>query len=260
MRSLPVAAGQLRLWAILSNPLVWFIACPSAIAWDIMVFMARNDPASSLCLAPRPTASALMLDSMALALVNLSAASLAQSCVLMAAAMALPLAWRPADHVLTRSFSRYGAVHVAIFAAVIIGTWSGFLVFLSILGIVLQAGLASAFPLPLLGCAATLLVALHRRTDSAETAIRRCHRMHPIRAFAPGSVHDVMRFGAGSALACARACWPGMLLPWLTTQPLLAMILVTALSFRDRAIFRPDRREAIIALGVLAASELISAV
>jgi hypothetical protein len=244
--------------AFLTSPIAWLVFAPSGIAWCLMILLARIDPGLSLCLAPRPNVSAQAIDASVLALANVSLAALAQAALLMALAMALPLAWKPALHVMSRSFRRDSASHVALLVFTLSAIWALLLVALSIMGIMLQAGLAALLPAPLVGCVACLAAAIHRNSAHAEIALRQCHRVHPMRAFAPGSYYDVIGYAAAAARACARVCWPAMLLSWFTRWPLLTMAAVTALAFRDRMLFRPTPRIPVTVFSLLAILELVS--
>jgi hypothetical protein len=258
MSDAAIYSARRRVPAFLTSPIAWLVFAPSGIAWCLMILLARIDPGLSLCLAPRPSVSAQAIDASVLALANVSLAALAQAALLMALAMALPLAWKPALHVMSRSFRQYAASHTALLVFTVAAIWTLLLVALSVTGIMLQAGLAALLPAPLVGCVACLAAAIHRNSAHAEIALRQCHRVHPIRAFAPGSYRDVMGYGAASALACARVCWPAMLLPWFTRWPLLTMALVTVLAFRDRMLFRPSPSLPVTVLSMLAMIELVS--
>jgi hypothetical protein len=224
----------------------------AAFAWAAIGAAALQSTQVDLCISIGKSADG---GRAAYMLANLTAQRLLSTAVLMAASMALPLAWRPALCVYARSFRQEAWLSSALLAAVFAGAWVLFLIPISMAGVYAHA-LSSGFAPPgFVPVLFALGIAAWRLSPRAEAVLRMCHRTEPVRAFAPGIYLDAAAYGWRSALACAQACAPGMLLPFLCNQPLLAMTGVTAIAMSDRFAFRPDAwraAAAYAAVGLLA--------
>jgi hypothetical protein len=230
---------------------------PAAAAWAALVIAAQLNPGADICLAYRPQLSGRISSAMEAALLSLSFAALAMQALVMTAAMALPLAWGPAAQVWARSFRHQAAGVTVLFVLAFSAAWVALMVLVMPLALVLRAGLSELVTAPLLAFACIVAASAHRASCEAKTALARCHYVMPVRAFAPDCFADAAEFGARSALSCARVCWPGMLLPFVTSRPLLTMAIVTILAIADRAAFRAPMRQAVGALLVLSLIELL---
>jgi hypothetical protein len=233
-------------------PVAASIVIPSAFAWAVIIAVAFGSSPEDLCFAL--SASALdggMLD----VWMALRTESVARTAILMAAAMTLPLAWRPALCVYSRSFRDDAWLLSATLAAVFAAAWASFLLPISVAGALANAAVSSLVWPGAAGIAAAAAAALWRLTNWADAALRSCHRTEPIRAFAPGCYLDSVGYGWRSALACCRACAPAMLVPFFCSNPPLAMAGVSAIAFSDRFTFRPSARlsaAGYLAVGLLA--------
>jgi hypothetical protein len=224
-----VLAGHIsRHWRFV--PVAAPIFIPSAFAWAVIIAVAFGSSPQDLCFAL--SASALdggMLD----VWMGLTTESLARTAILMSAAMTLPLAWRPALCVYSRSFRDDAWLLSAALAAVFTAAWALFLLPISVAGALANAAASSPAWPGAAGIAVAAAAALWRLTNWAQAALRSCHRTEPIRAFAPGCYLDCVGYGWRSALACCRACAPAMLVPFLCTNPPLAMAGISAIAFSD---------------------------
>jgi hypothetical protein len=231
---------------------------PAIAAWALLAVTAAFDPGADICLGYRPQLSGRVSGAAQAAIVSLSFATLAGSVLMMTLAMALPLAWRPAAQVTARSFKQNAAGLAALFVLTFSALWVGLLFLMAPFAMVLRAGLLELLTGPQLAFACFLAAAAHRASGEAKVALARCHYAMPVRAFAPGCYADAALYGARSALACARVCWPGMFLPFVSSRPLLTMAIVTALAIADRAAFRAPTRKAVGALLILSLAELLT--
>ncbi len=231
---------------------------PAAAAWALLVVTAQLNPSADVCLAYRPQAYGRFAGAVEAAFGSLSLAALAMPVLVMTAAMALPLVWRPAAQVWARSFRRHAAYVTVLFVLAFSAAWVALLVLMMPLVLVLRAGLLELVTGPLLAFGCILAAAAHRCSGEARQALARCHYVMPVRAFAPDCYADAAEFGARSALACARVCWPGMMLPFVTSRPLLTMAAVTLLAVADRAAFRAPTGKAVGALLILSLIELLA--
>jgi fumarate reductase subunit D len=234
------------------------VALPALAAWTLLAVTAAFEPGADICLGYRPLASGRFAAAMQAAFGSLSLAALASPVLLMMLAMALPLAWRPAAQVSARSFRRNAEAAALLFTLTFAAVWAALLLPMTALAVTLRAGLMEFATGPQLAFACFLLAAGHRASGEARMALARCHYAMPVRAFAPGCHVDAALYGARSALFCARVCWPGMLLPFVSSRPLLTMAIVTALAIADRAAFRAPTRKTAGALVVLAFAELLA--
>ena len=233
-----------------------FVVLPALAGWAMLAALGLVNPAASLCLAPRPALAQTMVDAANTSLALLTFSNVIATAVLMMTAMSLPLAWRHAIHVRTHTFARHSATAVVIFVLSFGIVWIVVLAFLTLIGVTSKAILVTVLPAPALVAIAAFMVAFHRTSNEAGTALVQCHRMDSIRPFQPTFVTDTARFGARSALYCARACWPAMLLPWLSSRPLLAMAVVTLLAFADRMAHRASSRPAVVILALFTLVEI----
>jgi Predicted metal-binding integral membrane protein (DUF2182) len=246
----------LRYAAGFPGDAAFLVLIPALAAWALLAVTAQINPGADICLGFRPLVSGRIASAMEAAFGSLSFAALAGSALVMTAAMALPLAWRPAAQVSARSFNHTAAALAALFVLAFSSVWAALLMLMMPLAMVLRAGLLELVSGPHLAFACILAAVAHRASGEAKTALARCHYMMPVRAFAPDCYADAAEFGARSALACARVCWPGMLLPFVTSRPLLTMATVTILAIADRTAFRAPTRLAVGALLILALAEL----
>jgi hypothetical protein len=243
-----VTGASIRHYA----PVAGTVFVPAAFAWVVLGVAALQSTQIDLCISIGKSAQSGGASEI---LAVLTLQRLLSTAVLMAAAMALPLVWRPALSVYSRSFRQEASLAGAVLTAVFAGAWIAFLVPISIAGVyahALSSGLAPPGFVPVIFA---LGIAAWRLSPRAEAVLRLCHRTEPVRAFAPGIYLDAVAYGWRSALACGRACAPGMMLPFLCNQPLLAMAGVTAIAISDRFAFRPDASRAAaayIAVGFLA--------
>lgn len=244
-KGFPVAAARL-------------VFLPALAAWSLLAVTAVLDPAADICLAYRPGLTGRVSGAMSAAIASLSAGMLAGPVMLMTLAMALPLAFRPAAQVYARSFRRDAQAAAFLFTLTFAAFWAALLLPMAAFAVVARAGLAELVTGPQLAFGCFLFAAAHRVSGEARTALARCHYAMPVRAFAPGCYADAALYGARSALACARVCWPGMLLPFVSSRPLLTMAIVTILAIADRAAFRAPARRAAGALAAMALAELLA--
>jgi hypothetical protein len=233
------------------------VALPALAAWLLLAATAAVNPGADICLAYRPLASGRIASAVGAAIGSLSFAALASPALMMTLAMALPLAWRQTALVSARSFRRTAEGAAASFVLSFTAVWAALLMLMLPLGVAMRAGLMELAAGPQLAFACILAAAAHRASGESRAALARCHYAMPVRAFAPGCFVDAAYFGARSALACARVCWPGMLLPLFSSRPLLTMAMVTMLAAADRAAFRAPTRQAVGALTLLAFIELL---
>ena len=247
-----------RLAAGFPGDAACLVLVPALAAWALLAVTARINPGADICLAFRPLVSGRVASAMEAALGSLSFTALASPALVMTAAMALPLAWRPAAQVSARSFNQTAGALAALFVLAFSSVWAALLVLMMPLAMVLRAGLLELVTGPLLAFACILATAAHRASGEARQALARCHYMMPVRAFAPDCYADATEFGARSALSCARVCWPGMMLPLVSSRPLLTMAIVTILAIADRSAFRAPTQKAVGALLVLSLTELIA--
>jgi hypothetical protein len=249
MRAL-LADNTSRHWRFV--PVAASIFIPSAFAWAVVIAVAFGSSPQDLCFALSTSAlDGGMLD----VWMALRTESVARTAILMAAAMTLPLAWRPVLCVYSRSFRNDAWLLSATLAAVFTAAWTLLLLPISVAGAFASAAASSPAWPGVAGIAAAVAAALWRLTNWAEAALRSCHRTEPIRAFAPGCYVDCVGYGWRSALACCRACAPGMLVPFFCSNPPLAMAGVSAIAFSDRFTFRPSARlsgAGYLAVGLLA--------
>jgi hypothetical protein len=244
-------------FAQLSQPIALMVLLPASVAWTTMIAIARFEPMASICFAPRASVSSLAADAIWVVLSNIALGSLIFSAYTMAVAMALPLAWQPATYVLSRSFRGEGTGHVVVFLLAFSVIWTVVIIGLAGSALILRAELWTMLPAPVVACLMTVLVTWHRTSRFSVVALRRCHQSYPLRAFAPGSFVDAGKFGLHSALACARLCWPAMLLPWFSRWPVAVMAGVTLLAFYDRTTYRASFRVPLLVLSALAIAELL---
>jgi Predicted metal-binding integral membrane protein (DUF2182) len=231
---------------------------PALAAWALLAVTAAINPAADICLAYRPELTGRVSGAVSASIQSLSLGAMAGPVLLMTLAMALPLAFRPAAQVSARSFRRSAGAVAGLFALIFAAVWAALLLPMAASLIVLRAGLMEIVAGPLLASACFLAAAAHRASGEARTALARCHYALPVRAFAPGCYTDAARYGARSALACARVCWPGMALPFVSSRPLLTMAIVTLLAISDRAAFRAPLKKSVGALVVLSFIELFA--
>lgn len=250
--------APLTFAARIPGAVVWFVVFPALAAWALLAVTARINPGADICLAFRPLVSGRVAGAMEAAFASLSFAALAGPALVMTLAMALPLAWRPAAQVSARSFNHTAGALAALFALAFSTVWATLLVLMLPLAMVLRAGLLELVSGPLLAAACILAAAAHRASGEARQALARCHYMMPVRAFSPGCYADAAEFGARAALSCARVCWPGMMLPLVTSRPLLTMATITILAVADRAAFRAPTQKAVGALLILSLTELLA--
>ncbi len=232
-------------------PVASAVFLPAAFAWAVFGAAALQSAPIDLCISIGKSAQSGASDILA----DMTVQRLVSTSMLMAAAMALPFAWRPALSVYSRSFRQEAWLSSAVLAAVFAGAWVLFLVPISIAGVFARAWASDFAPSGSAPVAFALGIAVWRLSAHAQAALRACHRTEPMRAFAPGCYIDAAAYGWRSALVCCRACAPGMLLPFLGNQPLLAMAGVTVIAMSDRFAFRPDPRRAAtayVAVGLLA--------
>lgn len=258
--SLAIASGvrpALRYAASFPGPAAWLVVFPALAAWALLAAAAAVNPAADICLAYRPLYSGRVGGAMQAAFGSLAIDNLSRTVLMMTLAMALPLAWRPAAQVCARSFKRNAEAVAGLFTLTFLATWAAVLLPLAVLAVVLRAGLMELATGPQLAIACFFAAAAHRASGEAKTALARCHYAMPVRAFAPGCYADAALHGARSALSCARVCWPGMLLPFFSGRPLLAMAIITILAIADRAAFRPSGRKTAGALLLLSLTELM---
>jgi hypothetical protein len=232
-------------------PVAASVFIPSAFAWAVIFAAAFDSSMDDLCFGLAASARA---DGVPVMWSVVTVEKLAATAILMSVAMTLPFAWRPALCVYSRSFRDDAWLLSATLVAVFGAAWAAFLVPIIIAGL-LATDAISAWARPgTASVAVAIAIALWRLTNQAESALRSCHRTEPVRAFAPGCYLDCAVYGWRSALACCRACAPGMLLPFFSVRPMLAMAAITGIAAADRFGFRPDARRsaaAYAALGVL---------
>jgi hypothetical protein len=247
----PGLTGRDNLSAV--APYLLFICMPAVTAWIVLACAGNHQSLPALCLAPRPVGPNYIFEFLYQAIS--SAADLLTSTALMTCAMALPLALLPAMRVTATSLEDARVLQCVIFLAAYGTTWFVLMATLTMAVVILQGFSSPGSPIVPWGAISLLLVAAHRLTPEARRALIRCHRVHPVRVFAPLAQLDVSKLGVITAVRCARLCWPFMLLPWIVSRPLFIMFFSTALSIAERHSFHPNRPAICLVLLVLAGVE-----
>lgn len=234
------------------------VMAPAAIAMGFIVVLSQSIPRFSLCLVPRKIMSDSILDATALTAATLDVTSVFFSSLIMIVAMNLPLVLNAAGHVYSRSFVEDRLRHITIFCLnyTALTTMVAFLI--AWLSLIMRAGLWIALPGNLIAALFALTAAAIRITSFADRALKRCHAMMPLRAFAPGSLFDAAHFGVISGLRCVKFCWPTMILPWFSRTPLLCMAVATIAGLYDRMNFRPSPRVTVGGYLIIGIVEILS--
>lgn len=236
----------------------WIVLAPAGCAWLTLLLIARFDSTSALCVAPRAVWSDGAWDAAGLALSRLSVQQVLGESLLMTIAMALPFAWQPASDIRSRSFRSTRPTLLTLFVAAFMLVWTLAMAWLLVAGVMIQAALSTVASASVIAAGACALVVLHRLSPLGQSALALCHRLYPVRAFAPACRHDAVLAGFRTGVDGVRFCWPGMLLPWLTTAPVLVMAVVTATGLIDRTAFRQNPWPAAIALLLMSAVNLVT--
>ncbi|MGC5702693.1 DUF2182 domain-containing protein [Pseudomonas sp. NFXW11] len=147
--------------------------------------------------------------------------------LLMLLAMTPLLLVQPLTYVWRRSLRRKRWQAVALFVLGYAAVWTlGGLLLLSLV-VLVQVWLGLSTSQSLMG--ALLLCLLWQASPLKQQCLNHCHVQPRISAFGMDFIIDCLRFGLSAGAWCVGSCWPLMLMPMLTSQRHVALMLLCML-------------------------------
>jgi predicted metal-binding membrane protein len=248
-RSEPVFTAQARR-GLCSPTFRWSIA-PALAAWLLLLALAGQDVALTICLSPRASILDGALADFAARLAALDPARWAGEWTLMIVAMMFPLLVPMIGYVAARSYAVRRERSVALFVAGYVLAWAAAAAVASVMLIAARSGLALLGVAPLAGLIGCALAALWQTSAAKARAVNRCHGTVPLRPAGLAADRDAMRFGLLHGSRCVRACLPTMVLPLLGSHGIAAMAVIFAILLAERARPMPQYGLSAVALLLL---------
>lgn len=180
--------------------------------------------------------------------------AIAMHWTMMVAAMMSPLLLEPARQVVFRSMAQRRTRAPILFVVGYAATWGLIGVGVLIALLVVRTGDGMAFA-PVV---VALSAAIWQVTNQRRLALRRCHRVPPLRARGVGADLDCLTFGVRHALACALICGPVMMAVMMSPLMLSAGALAALLLFFERGVLEANARPLALLLLGLAGFALMS--
>ena len=246
-------------WHGLHSPAFRWLIAPALAAWSLLLVLAGQDRALTICLSPRATLLDGALADIEARLAAIDPARWASEWTLMIVAMMFPLLVPMIGHVAARSYAFRRERSVALFVAGYALTWAAAVMMASIMLVVARSGLALsglASWSGLIGCA---MAALWQFSAAKAHAVNRCHGTVPLRPAGSAADRDAIQFGLLHGSRCVRACLPTMVLPLLGSHGIGAMAVIFAILLAERARRTPQYGLSAIVLLLLGLTTVMQA-